>query len=142
MIRKFEVSDTEQIINIWLNGNIETHSFIPPVYWKKNVSVLKQQLPSAEIYVYEEDDVLKGFIGLKGDYVAGIFVAKIFRSMGVGRALLKYAGQFHRCLFLNVYVKNEQAVRFYQREGFKIVSEKTDKNTGEAEYTMLWNAAG
>jgi putative acetyltransferase len=41
-------------------------------------------------------------------------------------------------LYLSVYKKNKRAVKFYQRESFKILSEKIDKNTGEAEFLMYW----
>ncbi len=32
-IRKFEKKDTEQVMRIWLDGNIETHGFVPEAYW-------------------------------------------------------------------------------------------------------------
>ncbi len=41
-------------------------------------------------------------------------------------------------LSLNVYRKNAHAVRFYQREGFRIRQESIDGNTGEKEYRMHW----
>jgi putative acetyltransferase len=31
-----------------------------------------------------------------------------------------------------------RAVRFYLREGFRIVEDGTDENTGEKEYLMRW----
>ncbi|MEG1283992.1 MAG: GNAT family N-acetyltransferase, partial [Lactococcus sp.] len=33
---------------------------------------------------------------------------------------------------------NEGALRFYQREGFKIVSEGLDEDNNEKEYLMTW----
>ena len=41
-------------------------------------------------------------------------------------------------LRLSVYVKNQAAVRFYQREDFQIRTEGVDEATGEAEYEMTW----
>ena len=41
-------------------------------------------------------------------------------------------------LKLNVYQKNERAIKFYTREQFEIQDEQTDEATGEAEYLMLW----
>ena len=39
-------------------------------------------------------------------------------------------------LCLNVFQKNRNAIRFYQKEGFVKVSESLDENTGEAEFVM------
>lgn len=41
-------------------------------------------------------------------------------------------------LELNVYKKNIQAVTFYERQGFIIVREQTDKYTGQQEFTMKY----
>ena len=34
MIRKFENSDIDDIMQIWKNVNIEAHNFISKEYWK------------------------------------------------------------------------------------------------------------
>ncbi len=45
-------------------------------------------------------------------------------------------------LKLHVYVKNERAVRFYKREGFRIIRTLIDEGTGEEEYIMIYGPAG
>lgn len=97
-------------------------------------------LPQAEVYVYINNcvDEITGFIGLEGTYIAGIFVRKQARSKGSGKALLEYVKGKKQELTLNVYRKNEAAVRFYEREGFRIMSERTDEATAEEEYIMGW----
>ena len=81
---------------------------------------------------------LAGFIGLTGDYIAGIFVEAEEQSRGVGKQLLARAKQDRKRLTLQVYEKNERAVHFYQREGFRVVYRDVDEGTGEAEYVMEW----
>lgn len=81
---------------------------------------------------------LAGFIGLAGDYIAGIFVEAEEQSRGVGKQLLVRAKQDRKRLTLQVYEKNERAVHFYQREGFRVVYRDVDEDTGEAEYVMEW----
>ena len=39
---------------------------------------------------------------------------------------------------LQVYQRNARAIRFYQREGFRIQNEGMDEHTGEKDYTMVW----
>ena len=72
----------------------------------------------------------------KMEYIAGVFVRKEARSKGTGKALLDYVKEIKRELTLHLYVKNERAVRFYQREGFQILKKMTDDATGEEEYLM------
>ena len=33
MIREFQMSDTEQVMKLWLSGNIGAHSFVLEEYW-------------------------------------------------------------------------------------------------------------
>lgn len=100
---------------------------------------MEKQLLKADIFVYDLNGEIKGFIGLMDEYIAGIFVDKAYRSQGIGRQLLEYVKQLHSTLSLNVYQKNERALRFYRENGFTIVSKQNDEHTGEIEFTMIWN---
>ena len=42
MIRKFQQGDTERVMQIWLEGNIETHDFIAKDYWVSNYPLVKK----------------------------------------------------------------------------------------------------
>ena len=95
-------------------------------------------IPQADVYVYESDGVINGFIGLMNDYIAGIFVSKPYRSKGIGTALLNFAKDSRNKLILSVYVENKSAVRFYEKSNFTIESTGTDDNTLKTEYTMKW----
>ena len=60
------------------------------------------------------------------------------QSSGIGNALLDYAKETNSELSLQVYKRNERAVKFYLREGFHVINEQTDENTGETELVMKW----
>ena len=90
MIRKFRENDLPSIMQIWFDSNVEVHSFIPEKYWMDNFEIVKDILPQAEIYVYENLGKISGFIGLNKDYIEGIFVEKNMRSKGIGKQLLNY----------------------------------------------------
>lgn len=141
MVRAFQKKDTEQIMQIWLNGNIDAHKFISEEYWLSNYDMVQEQLLQAEIYVYETDGKIKGFVGIMDHYIAGIFVDKEYRSLGIGSCLLEYSKNIHTELKLSVYQQNKRAADFYLREGFSIISEGTEEETGEKEYTMGWRKA-
>lgn len=138
MIRTFKESDINAVAEIWLDSNIEAHSFITAAYWQKHFEAVKGMLLQSEIYVYEEAGRIKGFIGLESNYIAGIFVCAEARSKGIGKQLMNYVKERKSELSLRVYQKNTQAIRFYKREDFGIVREGTDENTNEAEYEMIW----
>ena len=138
MIRALQEKDAESAAAIWLDGNLTAHHFIPARYWTDNFEPVREQLPLAEVYVYEAGSDVVGFIGLSGEHIEGIFVSGAARSHGIGKQLLDYVKGINPRLTLNVYRKNESAVRFYSREGFDIRAEGLDEATGEKDYVMGW----
>ena len=138
MIRKLQDADIDRVADIWLDANLRAHSFISPQYWKGNFETVKKMLPQAEVYVYENDREIWGFIGLNGEYIEGIFVSSEMQSRGIGKRLLDFVKTKKTELHLNVYQKNMRAIRFYQREGFKILRGEMDEATGEKNYEMTW----
>lgn len=94
-----------------------------------------------EIYVHEDNCTkqVDGFIGLNNSYIEGIFVKETMQSKGIGKQLLNHVKEVKSTLKLNVYQKNEKAIKFYLREKFNIQSENVDDNTGEKEFIMFWN---
>ena len=141
MIRKFETQDLDAVMQIWLQANLDAHVFIPASFWRGHFEIVRDMLPQAELYVHENEAPrqIDGFIGLTGNHIEGIFVAKAARSKGVGKALLEYAKSRKPSLTLSVYQKTERALAFYQREQFTVQSEGIDEDTNEAELQMLWS---
>ena len=84
MIRRFETRDLNEIMDLWLHANIESHSFIEADYWKKNYDMVRKLISEAEMYVAEENEEIQGFIGLIDTYIAGIFVKAKEQSKGIG----------------------------------------------------------
>ena len=138
MIRELVKEDLEEVMSMWLETNLKVHDFIEADYWKRNFEAVKEALLQAEVYVYIEDTKIKGFIGIVEGYIAGIFVAEPYRSQGIGKQLISKAKHLYSHLSLSVYVKNNQAVSFYSREGFEIIKEQEDEHTHEKEYVMKY----
>ena len=138
MIRELQEADVNKVADIWLNTNIKAHSFIPAQYWKGNFELVKEQLLQAEVYIYEDNQQIQGFIGLNGEYIEGIFASDEYQSQGIGARLLNCIKNNRDKLSLSVYQKNSRAISFYQREGFEMQCEALDEATGEKEYVMVW----
>ena len=129
MIRSFSPKDLDTIMRIWLEGNLDAHPFISPDY-----------CPLAKILVWESEETVLAFAGMQGEYLAGIFVDRSFRSIGIGGELFRQLKSCYPSFHLNVYEKNEAAVRFYLKEGLQTTARNQDADTGEMELTMKWSS--
>ena len=138
MVRKMRPAEVDAAADIWLETNIEAHSFEPERYWRDHFEAVKGLLAQAELYVFEGETGVQGFIGLDAGYIAGLFVKSGARAGGIGKKLLDHIKSGRSRLTLRVYQKNAGAVRFYRREGFTVQEEPVDESTGEPEYFMLW----
>lgn len=138
MIRRLQKADVDRVMDLWLDTNLKAHNFVHAAYWRSNFGPVKEMLPRAEVYVYEDAGGIQGFVGLSGEYIEGIFAADEMQSQGIGKRLLDHMKAIKDTLHLSVYQKNTRAIRFYQREGFVIQYEGLDESTGEKEYAMLW----
>ena len=45
-------------------------------------------LSQAEVYIYENNQKIQGFIGLNDEYIEGIFVPDEMQSQGIGKILI------------------------------------------------------
>ena len=115
MIRKLREEDANRVIAIWLDTNVKTHYFISAAYWKNNLDFVKEALSQAEVYVYEKNQNIQGFIGLNGEFIEGIFVSDTMQSQGIGGLLLNFIKMKRDRLCLRVYQKNERAIRLSKR---------------------------
>ena len=138
MIRELRKADIIKVAGIWLDTNIKAHNFIPTQYWESNYELVKEMLSHAEVYVYESNGGIQGFIGLNGEYIEGIFVCDELQSQGIGKLMLDFIKESKTELSLNVYQKNTPAIHFYQKEGFEIQSKGLNEATGEKDYVMTW----
>lgn len=142
MVRTFQKTDLDAMGEIWLEANLDAHGFIPQRYWEAHLELVKALLPQAEVFVVQrEDGQVQGFLGLEGDYIAGLFIRRGSRSCGFGKMLLDAAKNVRDHLSLNVYQKNNRAAAFYLREGFAIQHEGLDRETREPDYRMVWSKA-
>lgn len=131
--------DLDNIMEIWLKSNIEAHNFVDKNYWINNFDLVKSMIKESEIYIYEENNKILGFIGLSENYIAGIFIDKEFRNKGIGKNLLDYAKDKKDKLYLNVYEKNNKAMNFYIKNQFIISEKNFDDENNEYEYKLIWN---
>lgn len=128
----------DQLMVLWLAGNLQAHAFIPADYWQNNRVAVRQMLPMATLTVIMLADNIIGFAGVQNHYIAGLFVKDAYRDKGLGSQLIMALQQQYVNLTLGVYQLNQVAVKFYQRAGFTIQVQQVDSETNQMEYVMNW----
>ena len=140
MIRKFQQSDLDQVINIWLEASIIAHDFIDSEFWISKADDMRQiYIPSSETYICEKGDKIKGFVSLFEDTIAAIFVSPNEQGSGIGKQLIAKCKEVRDQLTLNVYKENVRSIEFYSKCGFKPIKEQLDEHTGHPELVMSFN---
>jgi putative acetyltransferase len=138
MIRPFKISDMEEVLNLWLEASVQSHSFMPMDYWQSKLPQMREEyLPMSETFVYElPNGRIGGFISLVDRHIAAAFVHPQVQGRGIGQALIQLAKVNTLKLTTCVYQDNARALHFYQKEGFVIKHTDIEKQTGHTEYLL------
>ncbi|PAU78860.1 N-acetyltransferase [Halomonas salipaludis] len=141
MIRDFIASDMDSVLSIWLESSAKAHDFVDRAFWESKLDDMRNiYIPASETYVYESGSEVKGFFSLYEDTLAAIFVAPDCQGQGIGQILMAKAKSLRERITLDVYKENQKTVDFYERCGFRVVSEKKDPHTGHAELVMEFHS--
>lgn len=130
--------DLDPLMEIWVVGNRAAHAFIDPAYWERQRGAVRKAMGEAEVTVFEQEGRIEGFLGLTGQYVAGLFVRQDCRCRGIGGQLIAHCQKQRDRLELHVYEKNERALRFYKTHGFEAKGKEVQPETGAVEVHMVW----
>ena len=97
MIRKLQKADLNDVANLWLDTNLKAHNFISAEYWNTNFEFVKEMLPQAEVYVYENDKKIQaGYtqtVTIK--YYSRYSSNKIMKYVAFDRIILNYSAYSH-----------------------------------------------
>ena len=126
-IRSMTVTDRSRIAEIFVFNN---RVFYYPIFHDETYSFRELQVETVicrfgdyigayrDTYVYD-DGVVRGFITVHNGEVMKLYVDPFFQGRGIGGQLLEYALAEKRADRFWVLEKNERAIRFYQRHGFR-----------------------
>lgn len=138
MIEKLNKIEINNIMEIWLNASLEAHDFIDKQYWIDKYEEIKNEyIPNSETFVYKENNEIKGFISIiNKSFIGALFIENKCQGQGIGSKLINYVISKFNELNLTVYKDNLNAVKFYKKNGFKIISEDLDEDTNKVEFIM------
>lgn len=137
-LNEIDEKTLDSLLAIWLEGNLQAHSFISKNYWLDNQVGVREGLAQARIFVKETDGKAVGFLGLVEEAIAGLFVKEQFQKQGIGEALIQRVKDEKKILTLTVYENNQGALLFYERQGFRRVRSQIDPETQQREWLMRW----
>lgn len=137
MITLANKNDYPILIEIWESAVIATHHFLSAEdleFYKTHIPIYFQHV---SLYVYRNDeDVIKGFLGVLDGSIEMLFVENESRGTGIGKILLDYAVNTLNAKSVDVNEQNQQALDFYYHFGFREVGR--DEYDGEGkEYPIL-----
>ena len=98
-------------------------------------NVARRYADSLEDIQVWDDGVVKGFILVRDSEVKKLFVEPVLQGQGIGARLLEYAVEHMGAKTLWALEKNEGAIRFYQRHGFRLTGERKLED-GTSEYLV------
>ena len=141
MIRVARPEDDAAISELWLLASLQAHDFIDAgCWWRQQAALRARYLPVAEIWVYERDQELQGFMALVDDYLAALFVRPDSQQQGIGSALLDTAKSLRSQLTVQVYCENDIAMNFYLKQGFSVVQESVDASSHQPLLYLAYSA--
>ncbi len=132
-IRKAKKEDVSRIAEIYVfNNRINFYPIFKDTSFSFHelqvVPLAKSLLVDSDTldntYVYDDHQIIKGFIYTKDKEIKKLFVDPFFQGQNIGEKLLEYAMEYQDISFLWALEKNIRAIKFYQRHGFSLTNEK------------------
>lgn len=128
-IRAASPADYDALAQIWLESWYSTglkNLFDP------GLEMLQSRIPQEvakgwSLYAAEENDGIAAMLALKPEelYLDQLWVAPAHQGRGLGRALLAFTRErLPREIWLRCVTQNENAWRWYEREGFRFEGEE------------------
>ena len=94
----------------------------------------------AKTFVYCDEGKINGFISIiDSNFIGALFVHTKSQGRGIGKSLLEYVKNKYENIELAVYKDNKKAVEFYKKDGFKIIKEQENEDSGHLEYLMSYS---
>lgn len=119
-IRQYSSLHANEAVKMWRNskesaiGQKEKHTF------ESHVHFLDQVLPKEyQVHLAFKGEELVGLVVFNADELNQLYVSNEHQGQGIGRQLLDFAKNYSGgSLFLYTFEVNENAQRFYEKQGF------------------------
>ncbi len=90
------------------------------------------------VWIAEKNDTIVGFCVREDEFICGLYVAREARNHGLGKQLLDLAKEGRDRIVVWAYEANEQARKFYRREGLIEICREVEDGTGLMNVEHRW----
>jgi putative acetyltransferase len=126
--------DFYEVTDVWEDSVRMTHHFLNEidVVILRN-AILKTYLPVAEnlFCVRNRERRIIAFMGIDGENIDMLFIHSSERGKGLGKRLIQFAIDKFHISTVDANEENEQAVGFYLKMGFEVISREEIDSTGK-----------
>ena len=128
-IRPALEQDTNQLASLFLTTRKHTFTWLNPSLFK--LEDYTKEVDGEVVYVAEKNHSIVGFISIWQEihlhFIHHLFIDPEFQNQGIGKQLLDFAiFCTHQPFELKVDVNNTHACIYYEKYGFKKISEHLD----------------
>lgn len=132
-IYKANSEDYPAIIDVWETSVRATHHFLKEediLFYKSRIATL--YLPAVNLFYLRntQGDII-AFIGIVHRSIEMLFIRPEERGKGLGKELITFAINQHQSVKVDVNEQNEQAIGFYNKMGFKVISRDNIDSEGK-----------
>lgn len=135
-IQKAIESDYPQIMAVWKSAVQATHDFLRPEDFEYYEKIIPSFFSQVDLYVLRSGEDVVAFMGISCNNLEMLFVSNETRRQGYGKLLLEYAIGNFNVTNVDVNEQNKQALRFYEKFGFKVVG-RSEKDSMDKDYPIL-----
>ncbi|AVX24008.1 GNAT family acetyltransferase [Pseudomonas syringae pv. atrofaciens] len=132
-----DTHDYPELTEVWERSVRATHDFLPDAYITRLKVLLPQYLGSVTLFCTRDEQLnITGFAGTRNSRLDILFIDPKHRGQKLGTQLLFHAIEQFNIRELDVNEQNTQALGFYRRHGFEVVSRSEVDGLGQP-YPML-----
>jgi len=134
--RKATANDVGLIIDIWEKSVIATHHFLSDEDRQEIKKEIPLYLPEVDVRLWYVAGACIGFSGIHRGHLEMLFLDPSQIGLGYGRQIMQSLIREFHVRTVDVNKQNENAVRFYLKSGFAVVSEDATDSAGRP-YSIL-----
>ena len=130
--------DYPQLIQVWESAVRASHDFLPKAYIVQlRELLLTRYLDTVKLFCTRDSHLnITGFAGVSIGKLEMLFIDADHRGQGLGKQLLAYSIKHFGIRELDVNEQNPQALGFYLKQGFEVISRSEVDGLGQP-YPML-----
>lgn len=124
-------ADIEQIVALHKRSYSETYPDFTATHTpEEDLAHFSEVVETQEVHVAKDNEKVVGYIAFTSGEVGKLYLDPDVQGQGLGKTLLDIAKAKNDSLSLWTYQANENAQRFYEKQGF-VAAEETDGETNE-----------